>query len=115
MKQIIQKNKERVVFYLNSEDKELLNNQCELLQIKSSFYIRNLVLEKLGQPIFNVKNQNLDTKKYSSDLLRIGSNLNQIARKLNSGDLKFLLKDQQILLDEIKKINNHILEIKSKL
>ena len=107
-------NKVRVVFYLNSEDKELLNNQCELLQIKSSFYIRNLVLEKLGQPIFNVKNQNLDTKKYSSDLLRIGSNLNQIAKSLNAG-VKFFLKDQQILLDEIQNINNHILQIKSKL
>jgi len=114
MKQTIQKNKERVVFYLNSEDKELLNNQCDLLQIKSSFYIRNCILEKLGQPIFNVKKQDLDTKKYSSDLLRIGSNLNQIAKKLNS-DVKLMLVDQNTLLNEIKNINNHILEIKSKL
>ncbi|GEM_PF-3385043 len=114
MKKIIQKNKERVVFYLNSEDKELLNNQCELMQIKTSFFIRNSVLEKLGKPIFNVKKQDLDTKKYSSDLLRIGSNLNQISKKLNSG-VKLMLVDQSTLLNEIKNITNHILEIKSKL
>jgi hypothetical protein len=114
MKQNIQKNKERVVFYLSKEDKELLNNHCELMQIKASFLIRNSVLEQLGKPIFNVKKQDIDTKKYSSDLLRIGSNLNQIARKLNSG-AKFMIADQKTVLDEIKNISSHILEIKSKL
>tara|TARA_R110001583_G_scaffold44966_2_gene142201 strand:- start:12147 stop:12485 length:339 start_codon:yes stop_codon:yes gene_type:complete len=110
-----QKNKERVVFYLNKEDKELLNNQCELLQIKASFFIRNSVLIRLGKPIFNVKKQDLDTKKYTTELIRIGVNLNQIAKKLNSGGAKFLIADQQAVLNEIKNVNNHILEIKSKL
>lgn len=114
MKQNIPKTKERVVFYLSIDDKELLTNQCELMQIKASFFIRNSVLEKLGKPIFNVKKQDLDTKKYSSDLLRIGSNLNQISKKLNSG-VKLMLVDQNTLLNEIKNINNHILEIKYKL
>lgn len=114
MKENITENKKRVVFYINNEDKELLNNQCELLQIKASFFIRNAVLEKLGKPIFNVKKQDLNTKKYSSELLRIGINLNQIAKKLNSGT-KFMIADQQTVLNEIKNINNHILEIKSKL
>jgi hypothetical protein len=84
------------------------------LQIKASFFIRNSVLEKLGKPIFNVKTQDLDTKKYISYLLRIGSTLNQIAKKLNSG-IKLMVIDQDTLQKKIKNINNHILEIKSKL
>ena len=114
MKQNIKKTKERVVFYLNSEDKELLNGQCELLQIRASFFIRNCMLEQLGKPLFNVKKQDLDTKVYISELIRIGVNLNQIAKKLNSG-VKLMLVEQNTLLNEIKNINNHILEIKSKL
>ncbi|WP_111706576.1 plasmid mobilization protein [Lutibacter citreus] len=114
MNKNILKNKKRVVFYLSTEDKELLNGQCELLQIRASFFIRNSVLEKLGKPIFNVKKQDLDTKGYISELIRIGVNLNQISKKLNSG-VKFMLADQQTVLNDIKNINNHILEIKSKL
>ena len=72
------------------------------------------MLEQLGKPIFNVKKQDLDTKVYISELIRIGVNLNQISKKLNSG-VKFMLADQQTVLNDIKNINNHILEIKSKL
>jgi hypothetical protein len=43
-----EKNKIRMVFYLDFNDKILLNNQCELLQVRASFYIRQCVLEKLG-------------------------------------------------------------------
>jgi hypothetical protein len=107
-------NKVKVVFYLNTEDKEFIKNQCEILQIKPSFYIRNAVLEKLGKPIFTKVVHNLDTRKYQTSLIRIGNNLNQIAKKLNSND-QFLIADQQVVLDEIKHINNHIIEINSKL
>jgi len=108
------KNKDRVVFYLASEDKELLNNQCELLQIKASFFIRNCVLEKLGKPVFDVSKKNIDVKTYTSQLIKIGVNLNQISKKLNSG-VKFMIADQKLVLDEIESIKNHILEIKSQL
>lgn len=108
------KNKVKVVFYLNPEDKEFIKNQCEILQIKPSFFIRNAVLEKLNKPVFTKTVHNLDTRKYLTSLLRIGNNLNQIAKKLNS-NAQFLIADQQTVLDEIKLINNHIVEINSKL
>lgn len=107
-------NKVKVVFYLNAEDKDFVKNQCELLQIKPSFFIRNAVLEKLNKPVFIKTIHDLDIRKYLTSLSLIGSNLNQIARKLNS-NAKFLIEDQQIVLDEIKQINNHIIDIKSKL
>ncbi|MCD8428632.1 MobC family plasmid mobilization relaxosome protein [Tenacibaculum finnmarkense] len=107
-------NKVKVVFYLNSEDKEIIKIQCESLQIKPSFFYRNAVLEKLGKPIFIKKFHDLDTKKYLTSLIKIGNNLNQISKKLNS-NAQFLIADQQVVLDEIKNINNHIIEINSKL
>lgn len=108
------KNKDRVIFYLASEDKILLNDQCELLQIKASFYIRNCVLEKLGKPIFEVNKKNIDVTNYTSQLIKIGVNLNQISKKLNSG-VQFMIADQKTVLDDIEAIKNHILEIKSQL
>ncbi|EKF53853.1 hypothetical protein I215_15427 [Galbibacter marinus] len=108
------KNKSRVIFYLSSEDKEHLNNQCEILQIKTSFFVRNCVLEKLGKPIFDVSRKDLDVKKYSSQLIKIGVNLNQISKKLNSG-AKFIIADQKKIMEDIEALKNHILEIKSQL
>jgi len=108
-------NKVKTIFYINQDDKNLIKLESEKLQIKSSQYIRIAVREKLGQPILNVKKiQDSQLKKYISLLLNTTNNLNQIARKLNS-NVKFFLKDQKTLLDEIENINNHILEIKSKI
>lgn len=105
---------ERVVFNLSIEDKELLTNQCDFLQVSISFYVRNCVMEKLGKPIIEVKRQNIDVKNYSAQLLKIGNNLNQVSRKLNSG-AKFMIADQKSVLNQIEALNNHILDIQSKL
>ena len=107
-------NKVKVVFYLNLDDKIFIQNQCDLLQIKPSFFIRNAVLEKLEKSVYANPIHNLDTKKYTAALNIIGSNLNQIAKKLNS-NAQFLIADQQTVLQEIQRINNHIVEINSKL
>ncbi len=107
-------NKKRVVFYIDAADKDVLFNQCKLLQIRPSFFVRNCVLEKLGKPIFVSTPVNLDTKKFSSELIKVGVNLNQVARKLNSG-VAFSIADQRKVLNQIATLTNDILEIKSKL
>ena len=107
-------NKSRVVFYLSNQDKELLNNHCNILQVRTSFFVRNCVLEKLGKPILEVSKTNIEVKQYTGELIKIGVNLNQISRKLNSGS-KFMIADQKTVLDQISAINNHILQIKSQL
>lgn len=106
--------KVKTVFYINKDDKELIKSQCDLLQIKPSFFIRNAVLEKLGKPVLEVKYVNIETKKYISLLMKIGVNLNQITRKLNSG-VQFQIVDQKSVLTDIETLKNHILEINSKL
>lgn len=107
-------NKKRIVSYLNETDKELLENRCKLLKISVSFFTANCILEKLGKPILEIKTLNQDTKEYTLQLFKIGNNLNQIARKLNSG-AKFMIADQKAVLENIKKLNAHILEIQSKI
>jgi hypothetical protein len=107
-------NKARIVFYLDFNDKILLNNQCELLQVKASFYIRQCVLEKLGKPILEVKQKHLETKNYTLQLYKIGNNLNQISRKLNSG-IKLKLTDEDLIINDIEELKKHIIEISSKL
>ncbi len=107
-------NKVKVVFYLNKDDKEYIKNQCEMMQIKPSFFIRNAVLEKLGKQVFIPKTSKIDTNKYISQLIKIGNNLNQIAKKLNAGN-KFLITDQQSVLNDIESFKKHIIEINSKL
>ena len=107
-------NKVRVVFYLNSEDKNDIKDQCDILQITPSFFIRNAVLDNLNKPVFLKNTNNIETKKYLTTLNAIGNNLNQIAKKLNV-NTKFLLADQQIVLNDIVEIKKHIAEINSKI
>jgi len=106
--------KERVVFYLDEIDKESLFNHCTLIKVPPSFFIRNTMLEKLGKPVVKIQVENVDTKKYVSELIRIGVNLNQVARKLNSG-ASFAIADQRKVLEEMEALTSHILEIKSQL
>ncbi|SER76260.1 plasmid mobilization protein [Flavobacterium frigoris] len=107
-------NKVKVVFYLNSEDKNAIKEQCDILQITPSFFIRNAVLDNLNKPVFLKNTNNIETKIYLTTLNMIGNNLNQIAKKLNS-NAKFILIDQQIVLKEIERIKEHIAEINSKI
>ncbi|WP_405377516.1 plasmid mobilization relaxosome protein MobC [Nonlabens sp. Asnod3-A02] len=97
----------KVVYYLSKEDKNLMIEYCNSLQIKPSFWIRNLIREKLGFPVIPKKVLDIDLKKYQTSLLRIGNNLNQIARKLNKNE-KFPLIDQQNLIDEIAILKEQI-------
>lgn len=108
------KNKIRVVFYLDRDDKELLENQSKLTGVSASNYIRNCVLGNLGKPIYNPPKIDFNTKKYMLQLLRIGNNLNQISRNLNAGN-KFVIADQQEVLNDLELLKNQLLEVKSEL
>ncbi|MDD7915475.1 plasmid mobilization relaxosome protein MobC [Polaribacter ponticola] len=72
------------------------------------------MLEKLGKPTLQVKVRNLETEQYKSQLIKIGVNLNQIAKKLNSG-AKFMIADQKKVLDDIDILKRHIIDINSKI
>lgn len=107
-------NKIRLVFYIHPDDDKMILNQCELLKISKSFFIRNAILEKLNKPVFQLRNSNLDLKKYLLELNAIGNNLNQIAKKLNS-NAAFLIADQKIVLNDIEELKKHITYINKNL
>lgn len=106
--------KVRVNFYMYKSEKELLYNHCQLLNLKTSPFIRNTVLEKLGKRIYTPPRLDTDTNQYLKELITQGVNLNQIAKKLNSG-AQFMIADQQEVLDQIELISRQILEIKTQL
>lgn len=108
------KKKEKVVFYLDSDTKKLISEKCQMQQIKMSFFIRNAVLASLGKSTFQAKTKDIDTTKYLSSLFKIGNNLNQIAKQLNSGK-KFQIADQSNVLNDIENIKKHIIDVNEKL
>ena len=79
------------VFYLLPAEKLLLKKYCEERNISQSQMIRNLVLEKVGLPFVEPIRIDVDLVNYLNELTRNANNLNQIARKVNSGfELDFI-------------------------
>ena len=104
----------RVVFYLDKDEKELLNSHVKLMNMSVSNYVRMHIQEKLGKPIFIPQKLDFSTKEYNRKILGMANNLNQIAHHLNKG-LKLEIISQQELLNTIDKLKHHILEVKSEL
>ena len=95
----------RIVFRVNEDEYEHFLKDVEKAQITKSEYLRNLInnveiKEKPDREFYNTTQQ----------LIRIGNNLNQIARKANSMDF-INTKEYQENADELK---NLIKEIKEK-
>lgn len=110
----MKKNKLRVVFYLDKDEKELLNSHVKLMNMSVSNYVRMHIQVKLGSPIFIPQKLDFSTKQYNRKILGMANNLNQIAHHLNKG-LEFKIASQQELLNTIDKLKHHILEVKSEL
>ena len=95
----------RIVFRVNEDEYEHFLKDVEKAQITKSEYLRNLInnveiKEKPDREFYNTTQQ----------LIRIGNNLNQIAKKANSLDF-INTKEYQENADELK---NLITEIKEK-
>lgn len=111
------KNKVRVVFYMRPEDVDILKAYSQSLDIDNSQFIRNAVLEKLGRPTFKSNKcemLNTASRTVVGQLFKIGNNLNQIAKKLNSGT-KLLIEDESVMLSAIDALKVSIIEISNKL
>ena len=64
-----------------------LNYICDRLNITKAEHIRNSVFQLGGgSPVFQLALDSDTAHKLTAQFGKIGSNLNQIARKLNSGD-----------------------------
>ena len=72
---------------LSDDEWEQLNIICELLDENRSKYIRRRIFTgRIPRPVFQYALDEATSKAVTGQLGKIGSNLNQIARKLNSGE-----------------------------
>ena len=72
---------------LSDDEWEQLNIICELLDENRSKYIRRRIFTgRIPRPVFQYALDEATSKAITGQLGKIGSNLNQIARKLNSGE-----------------------------
>ena len=72
---------------LSDDEWEQLNIICELLNENRSKYIRRRIFTgRIPHPVFQYALDEATSKAVTGQLGKIGSNLNQIARKLNSGE-----------------------------
>ena len=72
---------------LSDDEWEQLNIICELLNENRSKYIRRRIFTgRIPRPVFQYALDETTSKAVTGQLGKIGSNLDQIARKLNSGE-----------------------------
>ena len=72
---------------LSDDEMESLDFICEALDENRSTYIRRRILTgEIPRPVFQYALDEATSKAVTGQLGKIGSNLNQIARKLNSGE-----------------------------
>ena len=72
---------------LSDDEMESLDFICEALDENRSTYIRRRILTgEIPRPVIQYALDKQTSKEMTGQLGKIGSNLNQIARKLNSGD-----------------------------
>lgn len=73
---------------LTESERAHVNLQCEKFGIKSSEYIRRLIEQDMGRCNLNemkTKEEFLRRKALIYEINRIGNNINQIAKNVNSG------------------------------
>ena len=88
-----------VQFYLNDDEEYILNEKFKLSGMKSkSAFLRQLILYGY---VYEVDYSYL--RNYNTELGRISSSLNQIAKRINSTD-HFYKED----MDEVKELMNQV-------
>ena len=76
-----------VTVRFSDDEMDILNIICEALdQTKSQYIRRRALTATLPQPIVQLALDEKSMKHLTGQFGKIGSNLNQIARKLNSGE-----------------------------
>lgn len=83
-------------FRLNEKELQQLQKNVEKSKLKQSEYLRKCILEK---DIIVIE----DIKQLVIELKRVGNNLNQITRAVNSGEIKNIKE-----ISEIKKEIDHV-------
>ena len=103
----VRKRNIQIKFYVTEEEKQLIDEKLSQLQVKRiGAYLRKMAIDGY---IINL--DTADIKAFTGELAAIGRNINQIARRANTGDSLYQADIQEIRerLDEIWQLQRHIL------
>ena len=95
---------------LNEQEMDYLDRATEQLNITRSEYLRNLIMEKPMIYTYEIVANDEDLRKLTGEIGKIGSNLNQIAKYLNSGGVR-----SKMLQEEVNQCINQLFELRQKL
>ena len=108
-------NRNRKITVRFSEDEyDQLNFICEVLGITYSQYLRRSALtRRIEHPIISTTFSNDAAQQLTGQMGKIGSNLNQIARKLNSSDpqTEQTLKSIETAIDQLNERMKFLCEV----
>ena len=104
-----QEKKKACLFWVTSQQKAKIDERRKELKLNFSEYLRRAALGLVNQGVVSDTNSGWSNQTYRQ-LIRIGNNVNQIARALNSLLLKGNFLDNQ-QLKEIKETQVEILNL----
>ena len=103
----------KITFRLSDDEYEHLNIVCEVLNLTYSQYLRRAALTaRIDRPVVQTALDKETSQKLTAQFGKIGSNLNQIARKLNGG----AEKENELLVeisDRLSDLHKQLLNLNS--
>lgn len=109
-KQLLPNRIYKVTVRLNESELDYLDRATEQLNITRSEYLRNLVLDKPMIYTYEIVANDADLRKLTGEIGKIGSNLNQIAKHLNTGGIRSMM-----LQEEVHRCTAQLFELRKKL
>lgn len=103
----------RITFRLSEEDRLLLERRAKEQHMSVSKYLRYLLSQDSGKLSYNPDDEK-QLRRYFSDINRLGTNINQIARHLNS-EIKTVSKVEKDLLVLLADVQEQVILVKAKL
>lgn len=103
----VRKRNIQIKFYVTAEEKQLIDEKLSQLPAKRmGAYLRKMAIDGY---IINL--DTADIKVFTGELAAIGRNINQIAKRVNTGDFLYQADIQEIRerLDEIWQLQRRIL------
>ena len=106
----------KITVRFSEDEYDQLNFICEVLGITFSQYLRRAALtRRIEHPIVYATFSDDAAQKLTGQMGKIGSNLNQIARKLNSGDpqTEQTMKSIETAIDQLNERMKFLCEVEA--
>lgn len=102
-----------ITIRLNDTELEHLNRSAELLNLSRSEYLRSLITEKPLELKYEIVSESSTIRELCTEVDKIGSNLNQIAKYFHTGGVRSQIMQDQIheCIDKLFDLRKQIIEV----